>query len=221
MSKVIEKEKALDLFQDGQTILFGGFLNAGSANELLQYVADNKELKDLTIIGNDAHFGDREGIASFTAKKYVKRVITSYIGSDRELGRQMNAGETEVVLVPQGTLAERIRAGGFGLGGVLTPTGVGLEEIEEGKEIIEVDGRKFLLEKPIVGDIAVINCAQADTYGNLVFTGMTRNFNELMAFAAPTVIVQADEVVEPGELDPERISVPGAVVTHIVDGSKF
>jgi acetate CoA/acetoacetate CoA-transferase alpha subunit len=146
-------------------------------------------------------------------------MIVTHIGTNGETQRQMNAGETEVVLVPQGTLAEQIRAAGAGLGGVLTPTGVGTE-VQEGKKVIEIDGKKFLLEKALGGDVALIKAKKADKAGNLVFDKTERNFNPLMAMACTTVIVEANEIVEIGEIDPEIVVTPSVFVHYLVQAAK-
>lgn len=221
MNKLVEMDKVAELVKDGNVIMIGGFMNCGGPNKLIKNLLERKDLKDLTIIANDNGFTEQPGIGQLVVKKCCKKIIASHIGLNKETGRQMLEGETEVELVPQGTLAERIRAGGFGLGGVITPTGVGIAEIEEGKEIIEVDGKKFLLEKPLKADIALVNAYKVDKYGNMEMRGSTRNFNELMAFAAETVIVEADNVVEVGEISPDHVAVPGALVDMIVDGSKL
>jgi len=150
-------------------------------------------------------------------KKQFSHVITSHIGLNPEIQRQMDAGETKVTLVPQGTLAERIRAAGCGLGGILTPIGVGTE-VEEGKQVIELQGKKFLLEEGLKGDVALIHAAKADKAGNLVYSKSARNFCPLMAMACETVIVEAREIVEVGELDPECVVTPSLFTTIIVQG---
>ncbi|MGL6168104.1 MAG: CoA transferase subunit A, partial [Fusobacteriaceae bacterium] len=150
--------------------------------------------------------------------KRVKKVIVSHIGTNPETGKQMNSGELEVVLVPQGTLVERIRAAGAGLGGILTPTGIGTV-VQNGKEIIEIDKKKYLLEKPLKADIALIYGTKVDSFGNISFFGSTRNFNTVMATAADTVVVEADEVVE-GCLEPNEIIIPGIFVDYIIKGGE-
>ena len=147
--------------------------------------------------------------------KKCKRVITSHIGTNPETGRQMISGELDVELVPQGTLAERVRAGGSGLGGILTPTGVGTV-VEEGKEKITVDGREFLLEKPLRADIALLKAYKADKAGNLVYHRSARNFNPIMAMAADTVIVEVEHIVEVGEIDPDEVMTPGILIDRII-----
>lgn len=155
------------------------------------------------------------GVAPNVLEKQFEQVVTSHIGLNVEMQRQMIAGETEVRLVPQGTLAERVRAAGCGLGGFLTPTGVGTE-VEEGKQVIEAGGRKFLLEIPLGGDVALLHASRADRAGNLMYAKSARNFGPLMAMACSTVIVQADEIVEVGELDPEAVVTPSIFVDYLV-----
>ena len=220
MDKVINLEKAVSLIKDGDVVMVGGFLGCGSPNKIIDYIVENTDLKDLTLICNDTSFVDM-GVGKMVVKKMFKKIYASHIGTNKETGRQMSEEETEVILVPQGTLAEQVRAGGYGLGGVLTQTGLGSKEIEEGKQIVEVDGEKWILEKPLKADVALLNCEKADKFGNMIFHGSTQTFNTVMAFAAKTVIVEADEVVEIGELDPDNVRVPGVLVSYIVDGGKI
>ena len=220
MDKVINLEKAVSLIKDGDVVMVGGFLGCGSPNKIIDYIVENTDLKDLTLICNDTSFVDM-GVGKMVVKKMFKKIYASHIGTNKETGRQMSEEETDVILVPQGTLAEQVRAGGYGLGGVLTQTGLGSKEIEEGKQIVEVDGEKWILEKPLKADVALLNCAKADKFGNMIFHGSTQKFNTVMAFAAKTVIVEADEVVEIGELDPDNVRVPGVLVSYIVDGGKI
>lgn len=220
MDKVINLEKAVSQIKDGDVVMVGGFLGCGGPNKIIDYIVENTDLKDLTLICNDTSFVDM-GVGKMVVKKMFKKIYASHIGTNKETGRQMSEEETEVILVPQGTLAEQVRAGGYGLGGVLTKTGLGSKEIEEGKQIVEVDGEKWILEKPLKADVALLNCAKADKFGNMIFHGSTQTFNTVMAFAAKTVIVEADEVVEIGELDPDNVRVPGVLVSYIVDGGKI
>lgn len=220
MDKVINLEKAVSLIKDGDVVMVGGFLGCGGPNKIIDYIVENTDLKDLTLICNDTSFVDM-GVGKMVVKKMFKKIYASHIGTNKETGRQMSEEETEVILVPQGTLAEQVRAGGYGLGGVLTQTGLGSKEIEEGKQIVEVDGEKWILEKPLKADVALLNCVKADKFGNMIFHGSTQTFNTVMAFAAETVIVEADEVVEIGELDPDNVRVPGVLVSYIVDGGKI
>lgn len=221
MDKIKNVDEILDLVKDGDTIMVGGFLCCGGPNKLITKIMEKKEIKNITLIANDTGFDSAPGIGQLVVKKCCKKIIASHVGTNKETGRQMSENETEVQLVPQGTLAEKIRAGGFGLGGILTPTGVGIAEIEEGKEIIEVEGKKFLLETPLKADIALLNAYKVDKYGNMEMKGSTRNFNMLMAPAAETVIVEADNVVEVGEIDPNHVNIPGLLVDYIVDGQKI
>jgi acetate CoA/acetoacetate CoA-transferase alpha subunit len=215
VNKLITVEEAADMIHDGMSIMFGGFLGVRNPFKLVDAIID-KGVKDITLIANDTSFPE-VGIGKLIVNKQVKKVIASHIGTNKETGNQMNAGEMEVELVPQGTLAERIRAAGAGLGGVLTPTGLGTV-VAEGKDVVEVDGKQFLLEKPLKADVALIVGAKVDTKGNIRYKKSTRNFNPIMATAANLVIVEADEIVEAGELDPDDIMTPGIFVDYIVLG---
>ncbi|PWC41452.1 3-oxoacid CoA-transferase subunit A, partial [Azospirillum sp. TSO22-1] len=191
----------------------GGFMGAGTPPRLIDELVRQGK-RDLTVIGNDtARPG--VGIGKLIAAKLVRRVITSHIGTNPETQRQMIAGETEVELVPQGTLAERIRAAGFGLGGVLTPTGVGTV-VAEGKRTVEIEGRTFLLEMPLKADFALVNAKRADYIGNLEFALTSRNFNPLMAMAAETVIAEAEDIVPVGVIPPDAVGVPNVLVDYLV-----
>lgn len=217
MNKVISIEEAISHIKDGMTIMIGGFLGCGSPHRLIDALVE-KGVKDLTLICNDSGFPDI-GAGKLVVNRQIKKLIASHIGTNRETGNQMNAGELEVVLVPQGTLAEQIRAGGAGIGGFLTPTGVGTV-IEEGKQKIEIDGKTYLLELPLRADVALIAGHTVDKFGNIVYYGATRNFNTLMATAADTVIVEAENIVEVGEIDPNQVVTPGIFVDYIVGGGK-
>ena len=218
MDKVISVKEAVSKIKDGATIMVGGFLGCGTPHHLINYLANETDLKDLTIIGNDTAYIDY-GIGLLIKNKQVKHFIGSHIGTNKETGRQMNENETKVTLVPQGTLAERIRAGGYGLGGVLTGTGVGIPEIEEGKQIVEVQGKKYILEEPLHADFALLCGHEVDKYGNTKYRGSALNFNGVMAFAADTVIMEADHLVDIGEIDSNEMVTPGVVVDYIVEGS--
>jgi len=215
MTKVVKKEDIMGKFSNGQTIMIGGFLAVGTPEDLVDILVE-KNVRNLTVIANDTAFVGK-GVGKLVVNKQLKKVIVSHIGTNPETGRQMNAGELDVELVPQGTLAERIRCAGAGLGGVLTPTGVGTI-VEEGKEKFSLDGRTYLLERPLQADIALIKAARADTFGNLVFRRASRNFNPLMAMAAGLVIVQAEEIVEKGCLDPDEVMTPGIFVHMLIKG---
>lgn len=217
MSKVVTLEQAVEVIQNNLTVMIGGFLAVGTPEMLIDAMV-KKGVRDLTVIGNDTGFPDR-GIGRLVVNKQVKQVIVSHIGTNPETGRQMNARQLEVILVPQGTLAEQIRAGGAGLGGVLTPTGLGTI-VETGKQKVCVDGREFLLEKPLKADVALLKAEVADKAGNLTYRRSARNFNPLMAMAADTVIVVADRIVETGEIDPDQVMTPGIFVDMIVQGGE-
>ncbi|WP_425446177.1 acetate CoA-transferase subunit alpha [Dethiothermospora halolimnae] len=217
MNKLISVEEAVEHIKDGMSVMIGGFLGCGSPHKIIDAL-EKKGTKDLTVIGNDTGFPD-VGIGKLVVSKQVKKIIASHIGTNPETGRQMNEKETDVELVPQGTLAERVRAGGSGLGGFLTPTGIGTI-VEEGKEKIKVNGEEFLLELPLKADVALISGAKVDKKGNVYYNKSTRNFNPLMATAADIVIVEADEIVEVGEIDPNDVMTPSIFVDYIVGGEK-
>ncbi|AZN35574.1 acetate CoA-transferase subunit alpha [Iodobacter ciconiae] len=198
---------------DGMSIMFGGFMGVGTPARIVQAILDSG-VKDLTIIGNDTSFVET-GVGPLITNNRVKKVIASHIGLNPETGKKMIAGEMEVELVPQGTLVERIRCGGAGLGGVLTPTGVGTV-VEEGKQKIVLAGVEYLLEVALKADLAIVQAHKADTSGNLCYELSARNFNPIVATAAGTVIVQADEVVEVGQIHPDHVMTPAALVDFIV-----
>lgn len=212
-NKVIRLEEAISYIKDGMTLMIGGFLGNGTPELLIDEII-KRGIKDLTVICNDTAFPDK-GIGKLIMNKRVKKVIASHIGTNPETGRQMTAKEIEVELVPQGTLAERIRAKGAGLGGILTPAGVGTV-VEEGKEKIKVDGREYLLEKPLGADVALIRGYKADKAGNTIYYKTMRNFNPIMAMAADLVILEVDEIVEIGEMDPDIVVTPGIFIDFIV-----
>ncbi|WHY78242.1 acetate CoA-transferase subunit alpha [Neobacillus sp. WH10] len=212
MNKIISMKEVSSIFSDGMTIMAGGFMGVGTPQALVNAMLE-ADVKDITLIANDTAFTET-GVGPLIVNKRVKKVIASHIGTNPETGRQMIAGEMEVELVPQGTLAERVRAGGAGLGGVLTPTGVGTV-VEEGKEKITVEGREYLLEKPLRAEVALLKAYKADKAGNLIYHRSARNFNPLMALAADTVIVQVEKIVEIGEIDPDEVMTPGILVDKI------
>ena len=213
-SKVVPAQQALEAFHDGMTIMISGFTNVGAPNRFIMKLVE-QGIKDIHLISNDAGNDHTDGIGTLVCRRRVSTLIASHIGLNPEAGRQMSAGELAVTLVPQGTLAERIRCGGAGLGGVLTPTGVGTV-VAEGKQVIEVNGRRYLLELPLRAQIAIVHAARADTAGNLVYHRCGRNFNPMMARAADLVIAEAEEVVEVGQLDPDEIMTPGVCVDMVV-----
>ena len=211
-NKTVTAEQAVSGIKDGSVIMFGGFLGCGTPEVLIDALLE-KGVKDITVICNDTAT-PTTGVGRLVAAKRVRKVIASHIGTNPETGAQMNSGETEVELIPQGTLAERIRCAGYVLGGVLTPTGLGTEA-EKGKEVIVSDGKSYLLEKPLKADFAILGASLADKSGNLFFKGTTKNFQPLMATAADTVIVYAEKLVETGEIDPDTVDTPGIFVDYI------
>lgn len=213
LNKLISIKEAVSKIGDGSVLLFGGFLGCGSPHKVIDELI-NTGVKDLTIVCNDTAFVDY-GVGRLVVSGQLKKVIVSHMGTNKETGRQMNEKILDVELVPQGTLAERVRAGGAGLGGVLTPIGIGTP-VEEGKEKITVDGKEFLLEKPIRGDFALLFGTKVDKKGNIFYGAATRNFNPLMATAADVVIVEAEELVEVGEIAPENVVTPHIFVDYIV-----
>lgn len=211
MKKIVSAKEAVGLIKDGSTIMVGGFLSCGAPDKLVDELV-NQKTTDLTMVANDTSYPDADK-GKLVVNKQVKKIITTHIGTNPETGRQMNAGELDVEIVPMGSFVERIRAKGAGLGGILTPTGVGTI-IEDGKQTMEVDGKKFIFEKPIGADFALIYGTKVDKFGNVSFFGTTRNFNTTMALAAETVIVQADEIVDC--LDPNEVVIPGLFIDYIV-----
>jgi acetate CoA/acetoacetate CoA-transferase alpha subunit len=205
--------EAVQVIEDGMTLMIGGFLGVGTPETLISALIE-KGSKDLTVICNDTGFPDR-GIGRLVVAGMVKRVYTSHIGTNPESGQRMNDGRMEVILTPQGTLAEQVRAAGAGLGGVITPTGLGTV-VEEGKQTITIDGVRFLVEKPLHADIALISAETVDVKGNCVYDKAACNFNPLMAMAAKHTIVEAHEVVAAGEIDPNAVRTPHIFVHVIV-----
>ena len=230
-NKFISAKEAAALVKDGDFVMVGGFLGHGTPDSIINELAET-DVKDLTLAANDTGFpaadpengvkGEKHGfrgVSELIARHKVKTLHVSHIGTNPETGRQMSAGEMEVILTPQGTLAEKIRAGGFGLGGVLTPTGVGTD-VAEGKQVINVDGKDYLLETALKGDVCLIKGSIVDKLGNVYYKGTTRNFCPLMAAACKTVIVEAEKIVEPGEIAPEDVMTSFILVDYIVDGGK-
>lgn len=216
---IIGAAEAAALVKPGDVVHVGGFLGCGSADKVLGALA-TAGTKDLTLVCNDTAVvnpktGTANGVAPLVANRQFKRIIVSHIGTNAETQRQMNAGETQVDLVPQGTLAERVRAAGNGLGGILTPTGVGTE-VEEGKVKLTVNNKVYLLEEPLPGDVALVKAKKADKAGNLVYSKTARNFNPLMATACALVIAEVEEIVEIGEIDPDQVHTPSIFVDYLV-----
>ena len=213
MSKFISIEEAVSKVKDGMTIMVGGFLANGTPNKIVDALAKSG-VKNLTLICNDTAYPDK-GVGQLIANKQVKKLFVSHIGTNPHTSEQMNSGELEIELCPQGSLAERVRAGGCGLGGILTQTGMGTI-VAEGKQIVNVDGKDYLLEKPLRADIALIGASLGDKAGNLVYRGTSQNFNPLMASAADLVIAEVNELVEVGEIAAENVKTPSIMVDFIV-----
>jgi len=216
---ILSASDAASLVQDAGAIMLGGFLGCGSPHTLI-HALKQAGTRNLSLIACDTGIHDfRTGRitsqAHLVQNRQFRRLSVSHIGLNQETQRQLNAGETEVELVPMGTLAERIRAGGAGLGGILTPTGAGTE-VEAGKQIIEAGGQRYLLELPLKADIAFVKARRADRGGNLVYHGTARNFNPLMATAATIVVAEVEEIVEIGALDPDQVHTPFIFVDFLV-----
>ena len=212
MKKLISVSEAGKLITPNASVMIGGFLRCGSPYKVIDEIIKNK-IGGLTLIANDTCFEEYDR-GKLIVNKLVKKAIVTHIGTNPETGRQLNASEIEVELVPMGTLVERIRCGGAGLGGFLTPTGKGTL-VEEGKQVIESNGRKYLLEKPLRADFAIIYATKADKFGNAFLDGTTRNFNTVMATAADVVILEPEEISDT-PLDPAQITIPGIFVDYIV-----
>ncbi|MBN2557897.1 MAG: 3-oxoacid CoA-transferase subunit A [Clostridia bacterium] len=215
MNKVHSMEECIAHIKPGSVLMVGGFMGVGSPHGIIDALVKNG-VSDLTLICNDTSW-ETYGIGKMVLNKQFSKIISSHIGLNKESGRQLTAGETEFELVPQGTLAERIRAAGAGLGGILTPTGVGTS-VQDGKQVIELDGIQYLLELPLRADVAIIAGTKVDKAGNVYHAKTTRNFNPIMAMAADTVIVEAEELVEIGEIDPHLVMTPATLVDCIVLG---
>ena len=217
MKKLISAAEAAGMVKDGMTVMIGGFLGNGSPHAIIDALVESG-VKDLTLIVNDTGYAE-EGCGRLIAGKQVRKVIVSHIGTNPCTSEQMNSGELEIEFCPQGTLAERVRSGGAGLGGVLTPVGLGTI-VAEGKQIINVDGKDYLLEKPLRADVALLGASLADRSGNLVYKGTSQNFNPLMATAADLVIAEVRELVETGAIAPEAVRTPGIFVDYMVAPAK-
>ena len=217
MRKILTPAEAAALVDDGADVMVGGFMGCGSPHAIIDALLE-RGTKDLTIICNDTGLPEY-GVGKLVVAKRVTRTIASHVGLNPHTGQQMNSGEMAVELVPQGTLAERVRCAGAGLGGFLTPTGVGTM-VGEGKQTITMDGRDYLLEKPLRAKVALLKAHVADKAGNLVYRLSARNFNPLMAMAADIVIAEVDEIVEIGALDPDAVHTPGVFVTYLVSAKK-
>lgn len=217
INKIISVKEAVEKVQDGMTVMFGGFLANGTPEKLVDALVE-RNVKNLTLICNDTGFPDK-GVGKMVVNKQFKKIIASHVGTNPETANQMNSGETEVLLTPQGTLAEKVRCGGNGLGGFYTPTGIGTEA-ELGKEKKVINGKEYIFETPLRADVALLRASIVDKKGNMVFNKTMKNFNPMMATAADIVIVEADKIVEIGEIDPEQVMCSGIFVDYIVGEDK-
>ncbi|MBF0492982.1 MAG: CoA transferase subunit A [Deltaproteobacteria bacterium] len=203
---------------DGATLMVGGFGLCGIPENLILALRD-KGVKNLTIISNNAGVDDF-GLGLLLHTRQIKKMVSSYVGENKTFEKQYLDGSLELEFNPQGTLAERIRAGGAGVGGFFTPTGVGTK-LAEGKEVREIDGKKYVFERPLKADFALVKAWKGDRLGNLVYRLTAQNFNPLMAMAATVTIAEVEELVEPGQLDPNFIHTPNIFVQRILKGEKY
>ena len=218
MNKIVDIETAIKKVKKNDTVLFGGFGNVGAPMHLLYELARHPEIDGLTLVSEDMHNGGLsfvQGPEALLRSGQLKKIIVSFIGSHKAIESAVMDGSLELEFVPQGTLIERIRAAGAGLGGFYTPTGVGTE-VEEGKETKIINGRKYLLELPLRGDVSLIKAYKADPMGNAVFKLTAGNFNKSMAMAADTVILEVEKIVQVGDLEPDAVHLPGIFVDYIV-----
>ena len=211
MKKIISAKEAAEFVKDNSTLMVGGFLSCDAPDKLVDALVETN-VSDLTLICNDTTYPDVDK-GKLIDEKRVKKVIASHIGTNPITGQKMLNKEIEVEILPMGTFVEKIRAYGAGLGGILTPTGIGTI-LEEGKKIIEVNGKKYIFEEHLGADVAFIYGTKVDKFGNVSYFGTTRNFNTTMAMSADTVIVQADEIVDC--LDPNEVVIPGIFIDYIV-----
>jgi len=219
MNKVLSSaEDAVALIPDGASILMGGFGLCGIPENLIAAL-HAQGTSNLTVISNNAGVDDF-GIGILLKSRQVRKMISTYVGENKEFERQYLSGELEVELVPQGTFSERIRAGGAGVGGFFTPTAYGTI-VAEGKETRLIDGKHYVLEAPIRADFAFVHAWKGDRLGNLVYRRTARNFNPVMATAARTTIAEVEHLVEPGAIDPDHVVTPGIFVTHILQGARY
>ncbi|MGW8424050.1 CoA transferase subunit A [Peribacillus simplex] len=212
-NKIVTMEEALEHISDGCTLMYGGFGGVGTPPTLVQGILD-KGVKELTLIGNDTGFPDI-GIGRLVTAERAKKVIASHIGSNPNAGRLMTEGKLQVEFSPQGTLAERIRAGGVGLGGIFVDVGIGTIA-EEGKDKMVIEGKEYLVEAALTAEVSIVHAKKADSLGNLVYDKTACNFNPLVAMAGTFTIAEVEEIVPVGELDPECIATPGIYVDMVI-----
>jgi 3-oxoacid CoA-transferase subunit A len=219
VNKVLKSaDEAVALIPDGATIMMGGFGVCGIPENLIRAL-HARGTKGLTVISNNAGIDDF-GIGVLLKSRQVKKMVATYVGENKEFERQYLSGELEVELVPQGTFAERIRAAGAGVGGFFTPTAYGTLAAE-GKETRVIDGRPYVLEQPLHADFAFVRARRGDRLGNLVYHRTARNFNPVMATAARVTIAEVEELVDPGQIDPDHVVTPGIFVRHVVRGAAY
>ena len=214
MPEIITVDEAAEKIQDGMTVMIGGFMGCGNPHSLVEALV-RRNARDLTLICNDGAWPGF-GVGKLITNKQIKKLVATHVGLNKEVGHKMNSRELEVELIPQGTFAERIRCGGNGIGGFLTPTGVGTI-VAEGKQIININDKDYLLELPLRADVALITGHKVDRSGNVWYKGTTRTFCVVMATAADLVIVEADHIVEPGEIEPENVVTQGIFIDYIAD----
>ncbi len=219
MNKVFASvDAALFDLEDGAVVMSGGFGLCGNPENLIAGIA-RRGTRGLTVVSNNCGT-DTKGLGVLLQRRQIRKMVSSYVGETKEFERQMLSGELEVELVPQGTLAERIRAGGAGIGGFFTPTGYGTV-VADGKETREIDGRWYVLERPLLADVAIVRAWKGDRHGNLVYRMAARNFSPMMATAARVTIAEVEHLVEPGELDPDQVHTPGIFVKRVVLGHDY
>jgi 3-oxoacid CoA-transferase subunit A len=219
MNKVFTNaDNAVTDIGDGSTLMLGGFGLCGIPENCITALV-KKKIKDLTCISNNAGVDDF-GIGLLLQQKQVKKMVASYVGENAEFERQLLSGELDVELIPQGTLATRCMAAGYGLPAIFTPAGVGTE-VADGKELREFNGKQYLLEYAFDADFALVKAWKGDTMGNLIYKETARNFNPLMAMAGKITIAEVEELLQPGELDPDQIHTPGIYVHRIFEGSNY
>ena len=209
-------QEAMDGLEDGMTVIAGGFGLCGIPENLIKEIK-RKGTRDLTIVSNNCGT-DEHGLGILLVDRQIKKIVASYVGENKRFEEQMMKGELDVVLTPQGTLAEKMRAGGAGIPAFFTATGYGTP-VGEGKEVREFNGRKYILEESIQGDFSIGKAWKADRYGNLVFRKTARNFNPMAITAGKIAVVEVEEIVEVGELDPDEIHLPGIYVNRLIKGT--
>ncbi|MBN1074457.1 CoA transferase subunit A [Clostridium botulinum] len=220
MTKIRTIQEAVENIKDGMKIMTAGFLGIGTPLKMINALSETN-VKDLTLIQPvSAHPGETHDVGKLVENKQLKKFVGSHIGTCPEIQEQYNAGTLEVEFIPMGTIVECIRAGGAGLGAVITPTGLGTE-IEKGRDKLNVDGKEYLVFPPIKADVALIKGYKADKFGNIVYRGTTKGTNTIMALAADLVIAEVDEIVEVGEISPESVGTPGILVDIVVQGDSF